>query len=192
VLGKKALNKSCIGANELPKGNTMKKSIAILLILVFAGFGLFAAVENNNKDANIKVYTNVDEFSAFGVSFDKVTGNGFLSIANFQKEVSPTIDNNVKMLELFDYVDIGFLSGINNTTNVVYLDITIDKLVSDNGDVVGMLVSPEKEIIDPSKNNKFGTLQNSVISVKEAEKGAAALAPAGKYETTITIALGSA
>ncbi len=188
VLRKKALLKSCTGANELPKEHTMKKSIAILLILILAGFGLFAAVDNTKTDATIKINSLVTSYSAFGVSTVAVSKDGFKSIANFQKEAKTSIDTGVDMLKLFEDVSVGFLSGINNTSSAVTLYITIEDLVSDSAKVP-MTVPPEKTIIAASAKSEFGTLQNTVIKVKETTPGTAALAPAGKYTTTVTISL---
>ena len=166
----------------------MKKSIAILLILVLATVGLFAAVDNDKKDATIKINALVNDYSAFGVSKTAVVENGFKSIALFQKSVSSSVDTKVEMLDLHSSVKVGFLSDINNTTGKVKLSITIADLVSDNGKIA-MLVSPTEATIAPSASSKFGTLQNTLIQVKEKETGAAALAPAGTYTTTITISL---
>ena len=188
VLRKKALIKSCTGANELPKENTMKKSIAILLILTLATFGLFAAVDNAKTDATIKINSLVTSYSAFGVSTNVVIENGFKSIALFEKSVSSSVDKTVDMLALGSYVDVGFLSGINNTSTAVELGITIADMVSGT-DTVAMLVSPTAATIAPSASSKFGTLKNTVIKVKEATTGAAVLAPAGTYSTTVTISL---
>ncbi len=168
----------------------MKKSIAILLILVLATVGLFAAVDNDKKDATIKINALVNDYSAFGVSKTAVIENGFRSIALFQGSVSSSVDKSVDMLALGSFVDVGFLSGINNTASAVNLSITIADLVSGT-DTVAMLVSPTTTSIAASADSKFGTLRNTVISVKEATTGAAVLAPAGSYSTTVTIHLGT-
>jgi len=166
----------------------MKKSIAILLILVLAGFGLFAAVDNGKDDATIKINSVVAGYSAFGVSSALVADNGFKSIVAFEGSVASSVNKSVDMLTLGSYVDVGFLSGINNTAAIVNLTITIADMVSGT-DTVAMLVSPTTASIAASSNSKFGTLKNTIISVKEATTGAAVLAPAGTYTTTVTIAL---
>jgi len=168
----------------------MKHTIAILLVLVIASVGLFAdsTVNNDKKAATIIITSNVMEYSAFGVSLGKVESESFKSIAMFQNAVQTSVDTKVDMLTLHDYVQVGFLSGINNTKSEVILTVTIDELVSGN-DTVAMLVSPTRAIITPARDSKFGTLQNSVIQVKEATAGSAALAPAGDYTTMVTISL---
>ena len=172
----------------------MKHTIAILLVLVLASVGLFAMVAsdptvNNDKNAStINIYTNVREFSAFGVSTLEVDRDGFKSIAKFQDAVTSSIDTKVDMLNLHSFVDVGFLSGINNTASNVDLFISIDDLVSGDN-AVAMEVSPRRATIDASKKSAFGTLRNTVIKVKEAKVGSAALAPAGTYRTTVTISL---
>ena len=166
----------------------MKKTIAILLILALATVGIFAAVDNTKADATILINSVVADYSAFGVSADVVNDNGFKSITAFEGSVSSSVPKTVEMLDLVSYVDVGFLSGINNTSTAVNLNITITDMVSGT-DKVAMLVSPTTASIAASDNSKFGTLKNTVISVKEATTGAAALAPAGNYSTTVTIAL---
>ena len=170
----------------------MKNSIAILLVLVLASVGLFARpanpVNNEMKPATINISSNVQAFSAFGVSTSKVQSNSFKSIASFQSAVKSSIDTKVDMLKLDKYVDVGFLSGINNTELPVFLTISVDKL-SSGKDSVELTVTPNQATLSPSKDSKFGTLRNELIQVKESIPGAAALAPAGEYETTVTIAL---
>jgi len=171
----------------------MKHSVAILLVLVLASFGLFAmvaapSVDNEKTDASINITSNVSDFSAFGVSTGKVESESFSSIANFQNAVLSSVDTKVDMLNLHSFVDVGFLSGINNTKSNVDLTITIKDMVSGD-DSVAMLVNPTKATIAPSKDSKFGTLQNTLIQVKEYSAGSAALAPAGEYSTTVTISL---
>ena len=172
----------------------MKKTIAILLVLAIASVGLFAmvaadpTVNDDKKPAAINIYTDVKAFSAFGVSSNKVADKDFNSIARFQEAVQSSIDTKVDMLSLHDFVDVGFLSGVNNTKGKVDLSITVDQLVSGD-DTVNLVVSPKEISIDPSKNSKFGTLENLQLKVKESKRGAAALAPAGKYSTTVTISL---
>lgn len=169
----------------------MKKSIAILLVLVLASFGLFAVVATTpsvDDNASINIYSKVSDFSAFGVSTLEIDKDGFKSIAKFLDAVNSSIDTKVNMLELNSFVNVGFLSGINNTAGAVNLTISIKDLVS-GVNAVAMEVSPNKTTIDASKNSKFGTLQNTVIKVKEANSGSAALAPAGIYSTTVTISL---
>ena len=170
----------------------MKKTIAILLVLVLATAGLFAMVAlppvDEAKKSTINIYSSVQDFSAFGVSTLEVKKDGFKSIANFQDAVNSSIDAKVDMLDLHSFVQVGFLSGINNTAGNVNLSISIENLVSGDNSVE-MEVYPTRQVIEASKNSRFGTLENQIIKVKEAKRGAAALAPAGKYSTTVTISL---
>ena len=170
----------------------MKNSIAIILVLVLTSIGLFASVAipvNNDKEsASIHITSYIKDFSTFGVSLNKIESDSFTSIAKFQDSVSSSVDTKVDMLMLNSMVDVGFLSGINNTRSDVYLSITVDKLVSGK-DSVDLVVSPKEATLSPAKNSRFGTLQNALIQVQEKEAGSAALAPAGTYTTTVTIAL---
>ncbi|MDY0287801.1 MAG: hypothetical protein RBR15_03145 [Sphaerochaeta sp.] len=167
----------------------MKKITAILLILVLAGFGLFAAVDNSKEAATIKVKTVVADFSAFGVSSLAVGDDAFKTIAAFQGAVSSNVDTAIAMLSLNDFVLVGHLSGINNTTAPVALGLSISDLESGTSNKVALTLSTYAQTIDASKDSKFGTLKNIPISIKEATVGAAALAPAGTYNATITISL---
>lgn len=169
----------------------MKKITTILLVLVLAGFGLFAAtVDNTKADATVKVETVVADFSAFGVSLPEVGNDAFTSIAKFQGAVTSSVDTTIDMLLLNDFVLVGHLSGINNTSAPVKLSLSVEDLVSGDNRV-GLTLSSYEETIAASANSAFGTLENTLIKVKESTVGAAALAPAGTYNSTITISMTS-
>lgn len=182
------------GYKASKKGNTMKKTIAILLVLILAGFGLFAVVSQPQdeaaKPATIKVLSNVSNFSAFGVTTEKINYTEFVSIDKFLKAVDKSIESTVDMLALNNEVSIGFLSGVNNTKNQVSLYISTTDLAS-SSDRVGIRVTPNYTTIPSSAEDKFGSLRNTELFVKEVRAGAAAYAPAGSYSATITIALKS-
>lgn len=166
----------------------MKKITAILLVLVLAGFGLFAAVDHTKSDATIKVETVVADFSAFGVSSLAIGDDAFKTTAAFQGAVSSSVDTTIAMLSLTDYVLVGHLSGINNTAAAVTLGLSVEPLTS-GSNTVDLTLSTTEQVIPASANSAFGTLKNTPVKVKEATTGAAALAPAGTYTTTITITL---
>ncbi len=92
------------------------------------------------------------------------------------------------MLSLTDYVLVGHLSGINNTAAAVTLGLSVEPLTS-GSNTVDLTLSTTEQVIPASANSAFGTLKNTPVKVKEATTGAAALAPAGTYTTTITITL---
>ena len=109
----------------------------------------------------------------------------------FESAVESTIEKEIAILDLKDAVDVGFVSGINNTASSVSLSVTTSDLKSGNN-VIGLkVVSSFQVSIPKSSNSQFGTLKNSILQIKEKTPGAAALAPAGKYEATVTIALTS-
>lgn len=166
----------------------MKKITAILLILVLAGFGLFAAVDNTKSDATIKVKTVVADYSAFGVSSVAVGSDAFKTIAAFQSAVGSNVDTTIAMLDLTGFVFVGNLSGINNTATPVGLTLSTTDLVSGTNKVA-LTLSTYEETIAASADSSFGTLENVAIEIKETTAGAAALAPAGTYNATITISL---
>ncbi|MDY0288200.1 MAG: hypothetical protein RBR15_05200 [Sphaerochaeta sp.] len=167
----------------------MKRTIAILLILVLALFGLFAAAEDAQGPATVIVNSSVSDFSAFGVTSGLIANTGaFNSIAKFKGAVSSSVDTTIAMLDLKAPVLVGYLSGINNTKAAVLLAISVGALSSDNG-VVELTVTPQGQTIPASPVNTFGTLKDVPIRIKEKSPGSAALAPAGTYLATITIAL---
>lgn len=182
------------GFQASKRKHIMKKTIAILLVLVLAGFGLFATVapvaEEAKKPATIKVLSTVNNFSAFGVTTEKISYTEFVSIDKFLKAVDTSIETTVDMLALDNEVSIGFLSGVNNTKNKVSLYISTTDLAS-SSDRVGIRVTPNYTSIPSSAEDKFGSLRNTELFVKEVRAGAAAYAPAGSYSATITIALTS-
>ncbi len=170
----------------------MKKTIAILLVLVIATFGLFAKptdTPEDMKDASIHILTKVDDFSAFGVSLKELAPESFTSIASFQKDVQSSVSkDDVNMLDLNNFVEVGFLSGINNTKSKVELSLSVNPLKSENNEV-DLVLNVTKASINHAANSQFGTLVNQSIQVKEKTTGAAALAPAGEYKTDVTISL---
>lgn len=169
----------------------MKNAIAILLILVLAGFGLFAVdTDSSNDSAKIMMTSVVEKFSAFGVSSSKLVADDFVSMENFLNKVNSSIDTTIAMLDLNDKISVGFVSGVNNTKAPVGLYISTTELTS-GSDKVLINVLPTYTSIPASANSKFGILGGTEITVNEKILGSAALAPAGTYTGTITIALKS-
>ena len=171
----------------------MKKAIAILLVLVLAGAGLFAAssgLTGSSDASTIELTTTVAQFASFGVTATDVDEANFKTKALFDSAVNTNITKSVNMLDLVSAVEVGKLSGINNTAAVVSLTITTTALVSGTNSV-NLDVLPASATIPAAGSSAFGTLKNTVITVKEATSGAAALAPAGDYVATVTIQLTS-
>ncbi len=194
VLRKKALKNLAQEPSSSSKELTMKKTIAILLVLVIAASGIFAIPADSpedKKDSSINITTKVEDFSAFGVSLARLDASSFNSIASFQGSVQSSVDNDtVKMLDLNKFVEVGFLSGINNTKSPVKLFISIEPLKSGDNQV-DLILNEYTTSIESADKSKFGTLQNHSIKVMEKTAGDAALAPAGEYSTIVTISLKS-
>lgn len=174
----------------------MKKTISILLVLVLAGASLFAMVAaapeqgEQTDPVAIQLETRVKQISAFGLSKVALEASDFLSVKKFTSAIKPEIKQNIEMLDLDKFVDVGFLSGINNTRGKIALYVTVSDLVSRNdNNRVSLDVRPDQKHIPAAANNAFGVLDNVVIKVKELVDGSAALAPAGLYTGTITISL---
>lgn len=162
----------------------MKKPIAILLILVLLSVSLFAATES----ATINVSSEILPFATFGVSSEGVTSHYTKSIALFQQAIAENIVVDVVMTKLTGEPQIGFLSGINNTSTPIDIAITISDLVSGDNSVA-LFVYPTNAVIPAAANNSFGLLLNTRVKITAQNKGRALLAPAGDYEATITFAL---
>ena len=197
----------------------MKKTIAILLILVIGMVGVFAAPASalptdngeggstpSTETAKITVTTTVAQFASFGVTAAAVDNANFATKALFDAAVGTTLSTAIDMLDLGAIdsssnpipVEVGKLSGINNTIGAVTLSITTTDLegtvgaaktagISGAAAKVALTVLPTSVTIGAATNSAFGTLKNQSITVKETTPGSAALAPAGGYEATITI-----
>jgi len=167
----------------------MKKTLAILLVLVLAGFGLFAVV---TTDGPTKIVMNsvVDEFIAIGVSPARLVTDDFVSLETYLSKASSSIDTNITMLDLKDNTLVGFVSGVNNSKKTISIYLSTTALTSGT-DSVGLTMVTNYTAIPGSKDSKFGILQGTQIFVKENTTGAAAKAPAGTYTGTITVSLTS-
>ena len=171
------------------KENIMKKTIVILSILLIATTAMFATVVDGNKSIIIKA--PVEGFAIFGVSTSSVHYTNFKTKALFENAVQTTIEKEIAILDLKNDVAVGYLSGINNTASAVSLYVTTSDLVSGNNTIGLKVVNSYSSSIPGSSDSKFGTLENTILKIKETTPGAAALAPAGKYEATVTISLTS-
>ena len=164
----------------------MKKTILILLVLVLATFSLTASI----GDKSIIIKAPVEGFTVFGVSSEKVIDANFKTQALFESAVKTSVEKEINILALKDAVDVGYLSAINNRSNKVSLYISTSNLVS-GSNTIAIKVMDNYEDIPASANSKYGTLKNTLLQIKETVPGAAALAPAGRYEATVTISLTS-
>ena len=142
----------------------MKKTIAILLVLVIGMVGVFASGEEGSEEggeativlsgeATIVLSTTVAQFASFGVhAYSTGTGAGlgaadFISKLAFEGKVSSSISESVDMLTLDELVPVGFLSGINNTSGDVTLYITVSPL-TDGTNSVPLLVNVKSKSTD--------------------------------------------
>lgn len=176
-----------LGSKRKP---TMKKTIAILVILLLTSFSLFSTgVDNTKRPSTINVTAEIDPIVVFGViSPGGVSNHDFQTIARFKSAISSSLEIDVVMVDLYNGFQIAFLAGINNTNSPVTIDITITDLVSGDN-AVALTVTPTQAIIPAAANNAFGILNNARINIKEAVRGRSRLAPAGDYKATITFAL---
>jgi len=168
----------------------MKKTIAILLVLGIGMVGVWAAdaLATTVEDAKITVTTTVASEASFGLTAagTDVAAANFATKALFDDAVADTISTDIDMLDLVENVEVGRLSGINNTATSITLYVSTTSLVSGSNQVE-LTVSPVTAVIPAAASSAFGTLKNEKIYVKEKLSGKAALAPAGSYSATVTI-----
>lgn len=169
----------------------MKKTIAILLVLVIAGVGLFAAgVEGAlTNTATIKVTTSVAGIALFGVSSDALVAADYADATTFTEKVSDTVTKNFTNInDLKTEQTVGYLSGFNSTNASVNLTVGISTLAHTtnmSATPLTLTVSPTVNQVVPAATTVRGILESVAIKVT----GVTAeidLAPAGSYESTIT------
>lgn len=182
------LHRSSKGAPK--RKEKMKKTIAILLVLVIGMVGVFAAnaLATAVEDAKITVTTTVASEASFGLTAAEtdVAAANFATKALFDAAVADTITTPINMLDLVGNVEVGRLSGINNTATSITLYVSTTSLKSGSNEVE-LTVSPATAVIPAAASSAFGVLANEEIYVKEKTAGKAALAPAGNYSATVTI-----
>lgn len=177
------------------KENKMKKTIAILLVLVLAGVGLFAAdgAPGSTDKAVINLTTKISAFAAFGLTTSVATDlddNDFSNLAAFNLATEDEITFNTTT-DMYDFVDgtiVGKLHGINN--NIIDIDLAIAIVPfttsDDENASIPLAVSPETATISAA-DGVLGTLRNQAITVS-ALKADIDLAPASEnYTSTVTI-----
>jgi hypothetical protein len=162
----------------------MKKTIAILLVLVIGMAGVFAAdatIPANTAD--IVVNASVVNQALFGVSGEALLETAFDSIDAFSAAIVDSLSVTTQPLANFkattevpDGPIVGYLSGINNTGTTVNLGIT----------TIALTVSPATSQISAAAG-QLSTLENVAISLTETTPGSIDLAPAADYQATITI-----
>ncbi|NCB01423.1 MAG: hypothetical protein EOM67_04545 [Spirochaetia bacterium] len=162
----------------------MKKTILILTALLLLTTSVFA--EDNNK--YILISAPVAEYTVFGVSPAKIDYDYFKSKALFESAIKTSIDKEINILDLKGPVDVGYVSAINNTQKTVSVFISTSDLTSGKN-TIGLKVITNYDKIPAAANSKFGILRGTLLQIQEKTPGASALAPAGKYEATVTISL---
>lgn len=173
----------------------MKKITVLLMILVLATVTVFAgpAANGNNigDKSTIDIITEVEKQSLFGVSADPLKPESFLSLEKFTDAVNESMGIDVKIEELKEKKLVGYVSGINNTSNKIILSVEIFPLINqDNANAakieLSLLANGNSEdylTIAPAEA-VLGTLP-SVELVVFADPAAIDLAPAGRYTSYI-------
>ncbi len=180
----------------------MKKTIAILLILVIGMVGVFAAYEATT----VKITTEVVEFMHIGLTdkdTDELIDTAFDSESDFtgavESEVIYTIEDFATLDTFEDDTLIAYVWGITNTLSG---DITVNistagfKGLTDTDTIIPLALNGDDNsttlTIPKAEGNDLGVLKtDNTLSIKEKNEGDIALAPAQLYEATITISIGT-
>ncbi|MDY0289710.1 MAG: hypothetical protein RBR15_12865 [Sphaerochaeta sp.] len=177
----------------------MKKTIAILLVLILAGFGLFATgVDGSVLDnkATIKLTTAVTGRALFGVSESKLGDGKFADWETFTNAVADNITTAIADIDtLKEKQTIGWLSGFNNTDSMVYLSASATNLTRTGAVATDPSIELELNVdtavagasiqLPGATGGVRGKLDSLKIRVKGNEEQIG-LAPVGTYTATIT------
>jgi hypothetical protein len=185
----------------------MKKTIAILLILVIGMVGVFAddlivsvagqvdGLENSNQ-ADIVLYTTVEEFALFALSAVDYTSVSFTSKSAFEGDknlYSTLVRNDLDLDDFKGYVNLANIWGINNTKGKITLTVSAgDGFVGEDNAKIALTVAPTGFEIPAASGTTLGILNTSnVISAIASNTALIDTAAAQDYEATITITVTS-
>ena len=186
----------------------MKKTIAILLVLVIAMAGVWAADVNlstpaSSGTATVNITTEVVGKALFGLSVAPFgeTMTPFASPVAFEAEplILDTIEYSNTDMSVFAVSSgngqiVGYLHGITNRTAVT-LGVAISSFT--DGDATTPytipLLATVSNLVIPgvAADNKPGILKDSSIAVKITDLDVYNAAPAANYTATVTISVSS-
>ena len=180
----------------------MKKTIAILLVLVIGMVGVWAAdvALGSTAQAKVELFTSIDAFAAFGVTNSTTTldEDDFISLSAFEGLIDD--DDRVQFTapnSMYDFVDgllVGYLHGINNNTIQIDLKLSVGSFLTEddeNAEIPLTLDGSNNEITAtiPAADGTLGKLVNTEIKVY-ADEADIDLAPASEnYEATVIISV---
>ncbi|MDY0288408.1 MAG: hypothetical protein RBR15_06250 [Sphaerochaeta sp.] len=173
----------------------MKKITVLLMILVLSTVTVFAGSAANGNSigdkSTIDINTEVEKQSLFGVSADPLKPESFLSLEKFTDAVNESMGVDVKITDLKQKTLVGYVSGINNTSNKIILSVQIFPLTNqDNPNAAKIELSllangnSEDSLTIAPAEAVLGTLP-SVELLVYGDPAAIDLAPAGRYTTHI-------
>lgn len=187
----------------------MKKTIAILLILVIGMVGGFAAdvpgaadgiITDDNTAPNAKILLNatVDNFTYFGVSKVALDSSDFVSSTAFKTKVYTSIDftSEISSFDNSAGLEVGLISGITNRQSKTTLTVGVSNFMDASWDGSGTYagytieldVASAKEIDIPAATaTALGTLSSTSIKIKATNSAQVLAAPAISYSATVTI-----
>lgn len=175
----------------------MKKTIAILLVLVIGMVGVFAvdAVPGTvSSNATIDLSTVVDGKAAFGLTAHNataLTATGVASYAAFTAATSDNVDFGTTAMN--DFVAgpiVGYLHGFNNYATAVNLAITVTPFTTPDTGLttasIPLTVSPIAKSI-PAAVAVRGYFINEPLTVTAAQADVDVAPASGNYTATVTI-----
>ena len=183
----------------------MKKTIAILLVLVLAGAGLFAetttftagsvdGLSPSTAAANINLTTTVANQVLFGLS---VAGSNIDSTAKdsftiFSQKAKSIINITDTTLEQFRSAkEIGRLSGLSNLSTAVtlYLSTPGFETADVTTPIIPLTLSIDTATIPAATAGILGFLDSAVIEAHVTTSTQIDLAPAATYTATVKISI---
>jgi hypothetical protein len=174
----------------------MKKTIAILLVLVIGMAGVFAveAIPNTASDnATITINTDVAAYAAFGLTSSTATAltkSAVASLSAFNTATEDTVAfNSTDMNDFVVGPTVGYLHGISNYLQAITLNITVDPFTTtdDANASIPLTVSPTTYDIPAVSEGVRGYFLNQPITVT-ADLNDVDTAPASnEYTSTVYI-----
>lgn len=181
----------------------MKKTIAILLVLVIGMVGVFAdgatyadANASPKGDVKINLTTTVEPFTYFALSAPTLASVDFSSVGAFigNENLKDTItytDADHPLTDFANPVNLAKIWGINNTTAEITLTVSTGGFVgADETTTIPLTVSLTNKKINKAVGTVLGTLaSDNIISAVAATPAQVHTALAQEYTATITIAV---
>lgn len=202
---KRNLHRSSKGAPK--RKEKMKKTIAILLVLVIGMVGVWAAT---GDDVTVKITTEVPYFSVIRLTDNTnppiiadtfLSQSAFTGNSNFKENIVYDTEDYATLDAFSSEKTIAYIYGLSNNTSPIGLTLTTagfestdatDTTVIDLKINDGATENTASFTIGAAANGVLGKLNSSNgIKIVEFYQGSIAQAPALDYEATLTITIGA-